>query len=119
MKTAKSISKKITQLGKKQKKQPGKESVMKFKPKVDDYNYKGSNKLKNKIAIITGGDSGIGHAVALFFAKEGADIAIVYLNEHRDAKKVKKQIEEIGQKCLLISGNVSNEKFCQQIIKKL
>jgi NAD(P)-dependent dehydrogenase (short-subunit alcohol dehydrogenase family) len=118
MKTAKSISKKITHFGKKQKKQPGKESVMKLKPKVDDYNYKGSNKLKNKIAIITGGDSGIGHAVALFFAKEGADIVIVYLNEHRDAKKVKKQIEGIGQKCLLISGNVSNEKFCQQIIKK-
>jgi len=70
------------------------------------------------VAIITGGDSGIGHAVALLFAKEGANIAIVYLNEHKDAKKTKNQIELLGQKCLLISGDVRNEKFCQRAIEK-
>lgn len=116
-KSSKSLSKKIVRYAKTQKTQPGIESIMKPKPKADDFNYRGSNKLKNKVAIITGGDSGIGHAVALFFAKEGADIVIAYLNEHKDAKKVKEQVEKIGQKCLLISGDLGNEKFCQKVIK--
>jgi NAD(P)-dependent dehydrogenase (short-subunit alcohol dehydrogenase family) len=103
---------------KKQNKQPGIESKMNPKPKVNDSKYRGSNKLKNKIAIITGGDSGIGHAIAIFFAKEGANIVIAYLNEHKDAKNTKRQIEALGQQCLLIAGDLSNEKFCQKIARK-
>lgn len=103
---------------KKQNKQPGIESKMKPAPDVDDAKYQGSKKLKNKVAIITGGDSGIGHAIAIFFAKEGADIVIAYLNEHKDAKKTKSQIEKLGQQCLLISGDLSKEKFCKRVVKK-
>lgn len=116
--TSDKITKKIHSLAKKQKKLPGNESKMQPKPRVDDYKYQGSNKLKNKVAIITGGDSGIGHAVAIFFAKEGANIVIAYLNEHTDAKHTQKQVEALGKKCLLISGNLSNEKFCRSVIKK-
>lgn len=108
---------KKTNLKKKQYQQPGIEAVMKPKPKVNDIKYKGSDKLKNKVAIITGGDSGIGHAVALFFAKEGADIVIAYLNEHKDAKKIKKQIEALGRKCVLMAGDLSKEPFCQKVVK--
>ena len=92
---------------------------MKPKPKVDDKKYKGSDKLQNKIAIITGGDSGIGHSVAIFFAKEGADVIITYLDEHEDAKQTKAQIEEIGKTCLLFCGDIGNEKFCKRIINWL
>lgn len=81
--------------------------------------YSTANKLKNRIALITGGDSGIGKASALLFAKEGADIVIVYLNEHKDAKAVKKEIEEkYGRRCLLIAGDISREKFCITAVKK-
>src|SRR5437868_12210643 len=114
----KEMTKKIRSIAKKQKKQPGKESIMVPKPLVNDDKYQGSSKLKNKIAIITGGDSGIGHAIALFFAKEGANIVIAYLNEHTDAKKTKKQVEELGKECLLIAGDLSNEKFCKKVVKE-
>lgn len=106
-----------TVLPKKQSVQPGVESKMSPKPNVDDPKYIGSKKLKDKIAIITGGDSGIGHAIAIFFAKEGANIVIAYLNEHKDAKKTKKQIEALGQQCLLVSGDLGNEKFCQKVVR--
>jgi NAD(P)-dependent dehydrogenase (short-subunit alcohol dehydrogenase family) len=99
-----------------QTRRPGLESVMQPRPKFDDKNYKGSNKLQGKVAVITGGDSGIGRAVALFFAKEGADCIIVYLNEHDDALETKKLIEEHGRKCELIAGDVGDERFCQQVI---
>ncbi|MES2287082.1 MAG: SDR family oxidoreductase [Bacteroidota bacterium] len=98
---------------------PGKEYDMVPPPIFDNKKIKGSGKLKNKVAIITGGDSGIGKAVAILFAKEGADIAIVYLNEHKDAKDTKKIIEGYGQKCLLISGDIENEKFCVKSISKI
>lgn len=97
---------------------PGKEYDMIPPPIFDNKKIKGSGKLKNKVALITGGDSGIGKAVAILFAKEGADIAIVYLNEHKDAKDTKRIIEEYGQKCLLISGDIENEKFCLKSISK-
>jgi NAD(P)-dependent dehydrogenase (short-subunit alcohol dehydrogenase family) len=112
------VAKKIPKTGKKQKKQPGIELQMKPKPLMKNIHYHGSNKLRNKVAIITGGDSGIGHAIALHFAKEGADIAILYLNEHKDAKNTKKEVEKLGKKCLLISGDLRNEKFCQNAMKK-
>jgi NAD(P)-dependent dehydrogenase (short-subunit alcohol dehydrogenase family) len=98
--------------------QPGHEDVMNPAPKFDDTSYQGSGKLKNKVAIITGGDSGIGRAVAVFFAKEGADIVISYLDEQKDAEETKKHIEEQGQKCLLVSGDIGDESICEQIVKE-
>lgn len=102
----------------KQKRQPGLESRMKPKPKTEDFSYEGSNKLKDKVALITGGDSGIGRAVAILFAKEGADIAIVYLNEHHDAKQTKKEVEQEGRQCILIAGDIGDEKFCKNCVEK-
>jgi NAD(P)-dependent dehydrogenase (short-subunit alcohol dehydrogenase family) len=87
---------------------------------IFDYPEKaGSNKLKNKIALITGGDSGIGKAVAILFAKEGADIAIAYLNEHKDAEETQQIIEnQYNRNCLLIAGDLGKEKHCIDAIKK-
>ena len=106
-----------------QKRRPGREHKMKPRPKSDDEKYRGSGKLRNKVAIITGGDSGIGRAVAVAFAKEGADVAIVYLEEHRDANETKRSVEENEGRCLLISGDVGQEDFCRkavgQIVKEL
>jgi NAD(P)-dependent dehydrogenase (short-subunit alcohol dehydrogenase family) len=79
--------------------------------------YRSAAKLVNKVALITGGDSGIGRAVAVLFAKEGADIAIAYLNEHPDAKETKRLVEQEGQRCLLFAGDVGREKFCQSIVR--
>lgn len=97
---------------------PGEEYKMIPSPVFDNEKIKGSGKLKDKVALITGGDSGIGKAVAVLFAKEGADIIIVYLNEHRDAEETKKIIEKYGQKCLLISGDIGKEKFCASVVSK-
>ena len=95
-----------------QKIQPGRESLMHPKPITDDKGYIGSGKLVGKVALITGGDSGIGNAVALAYAKEGADVVIVYLNEHDDASQTKKEIESLKRKCLVIDGDVGDEFFC-------
>lgn len=97
--------------------QPGLESEMQPTPLSMDPNYKGSGKLANKKAIITGGDSGIGKSVAIYFAKEGADIAIVYLNENTDAEETKQLIEAEGSKCLLFAGDIGIESFCKEIVK--
>ena len=99
-----------------QDRQPGHEHKMKPRPKAEDEKYRGSGKLQNKVALITGGDSGIGRAAAIAFAKEGADVAIVYLEEHKEAKETERLVEEWGWKCLLIDGDVSEEKFCQKAI---
>ncbi|HEY4651156.1 MAG TPA: SDR family oxidoreductase [Pontibacter sp.] len=98
--------------------QPGKEHEMTPRPEYIRDNYKGSDKLKNKVALITGGDSGIGRAVAVHFAREGADVAIVYLNEDKDAEETKGLIEQEGRKCLLLSGNIGDEKFCQDAVNQ-
>jgi NAD(P)-dependent dehydrogenase (short-subunit alcohol dehydrogenase family) len=98
--------------------QPGIEAEMTPRPKAEDRQYKGSGKLHNKVALITGGDSGIGRAVAIVYAKEGADVAIVYLNEHQDAEKTKQMVEKEGRKCLLIPGDISEEQFCQQAVQQ-
>ncbi|CAG9623439.1 SDR family oxidoreductase [Sutcliffiella rhizosphaerae] len=96
--------------------QPGIESNMDPKPIFEDSRYQGSGKLTDKVAIITGGDSGIGRAVSVYFAKEGVDIVVVYLNEHEDAKETKKQVEAEGRKCHLISGDIGEESFSKQIV---
>lgn len=97
---------------------PGLESEMDPEPVYDYPDQKGADKLKGKVALITGGDSGIGRAVAILFAKEGADIAISYLNEHGDAEKTKKEVERYGQKCITIAGDVSQESICNDIVDK-
>lgn len=97
---------------------PGLESQMIPKPEYDDSNYKGSDKLLDKVALITGGDSGIGRSVAVYFAKEGADIAISYLDEHEDAQETKEAVEKYGRKCFLIPGDIRNEKNCKEVIEE-
>lgn len=97
---------------------PGKESEMRPLPVDDDKAVRGSGKLNGKVALITGGDSGIGRAVAILFAKEGADIAIAYLSEDDDAKQTKLAVEEYGKKCLLISGDLSKERHCIAAVEK-
>src|ERR1700761_7873967 len=98
----------------KQARQPGVESEMRPWPESDGEQYRPAGKLEHMIALITGGDSGIGRAVAIAFAKEGADVAIVYLNEHDDANQTKKEVEQEGRRCLLIPGDVGDETFCKQ-----
>ena len=98
--------------------QPGIESEMTPKPQADDDKYRGSGKLEGKVALITGGDSGIGRAVAIAFAKEGANVAIAYLNEHDDAKETKQLVEKQGRKCFTIAGDIGDESFCQQIVQQ-
>ena len=96
--------------------QPGVESQMNPRPISISDNYRSSSKLENKVALISGGDSGIGRAVALAFAREGANVAISYLNEHADAGETKKLVEETGKRCLIIAGDIGNETFCQQVV---
>ena len=96
--------------------QPGDEYKMKPEPEVIRENYKGSGKLKDKKAIITGGDSGIGRSAAVHFAREGADVAIIYYNEDKDASETKRMIEDEGRKCFLISGDLKNESFCKKAV---
>ena len=101
-----------------QSRQPGIESKMRPQPEAIKDKYRGSGKLKDKVAIITGGDSGIGRAVAIAFAKEGADVTIVYLDEHGDAKETARMVEEAGRQCLLIAGDIGREAFCHRAVKQ-
>ncbi|MCQ6282639.1 SDR family oxidoreductase [Bacillus sp. EB600] len=98
--------------------QPGVEKLMVPRPIIENPNYKGSGKLTEKVALITGGDSGMGAAVAIAFAKEGADVAIAYLDEHEDANRTKTRIEELGQRCLLLPGDLRNKQQCIDIVEK-
>lgn len=99
-----------------QSRQPGMEYMMTPRPIFDNPNYKGSGKLKNKVAIITGADSGLGRAAAVAFVKEGAKVVIPYYDEHKDAMETKKYIEILGGECELLSGDISDKKFCQYIV---
>jgi len=101
-----------------QQSQPGEQQKMHPEPEIIKSTYTGSNKLKGKVALITGGDSGIGRSVAVHFAREGANIAIVYLEEKKDAKETKRLVEKEGQQCLILAGDLKNEKFCDSVIKK-
>ena len=98
--------------------QPGKEYLMQPRPIFDNPNYIGSNKLKDKVAIITGGDSGIGRAVAIAYVKEGAKVVLPYYNEHEDANETKEYIEALGGNCLLLSGDVKDPSFCDYIVEE-
>src|SRR2546423_14855124 len=89
-----------------QQEQPGREFKMKPRPKTKLPEYRGSGKLEGKVAIITGGDSGIGRAIAVTFAKEGADVVVAYLNEHKDAKETRRLVEEEERHCESIAGDV-------------
>jgi NAD(P)-dependent dehydrogenase (short-subunit alcohol dehydrogenase family) len=97
---------------------PGEESAMTPKPKTGIDTYRGAGKLEGKVALITGGDSGIGRAVAVAYAKEGADSVIVYLKEHKDARETKRLVEAQGRRCLLIAGDIGDEGICQRMIKE-
>ncbi len=96
--------------------QPGIEAEMTPPPVSEDPQHRGSGKLRGKAALITGGDSGIGRAVAILFAKEGADVAILYLNEEEDAQETKRQVEAEGRRCVAIAGDIGQEAFCRQAV---
>lgn len=98
---------------------PGLEASLDPQPMFDAPYYIGSQKLENKVAIVTGGDSGIGRSVAVLFAREGADVAVLYLNEHEDAKTTQKAVEREGRRCLTISGDVADASFCRDAVSRV
>jgi NAD(P)-dependent dehydrogenase (short-subunit alcohol dehydrogenase family) len=101
-----------------QKVRPGREHEMHPSPQAEKPTHRGSGKLAGKVAIITGGDSGIGRATAIAFAKEGADVAIAYLNEHKDARDTKREIEAEGRRCEIFPGDVGDPKHCKDIVRR-
>lgn len=101
-----------------QQQHPGLESEMRPAPDFGEESYRGAGRLEGKAAIITGGDSGIGRAVALAFAREGADVLISYLNEESDAQQTKRVVEAAGRKCITVPGDIVDEKHCQQIVQR-
>lgn len=96
--------------------QPGIEAVMEPRPIAEAADYRASGKLEGRVALITGGDSGIGRAVTIAFAREGADVAIVYLDEHDDARETQHRVELAGRRCITIAGDVGDEAFCRQAV---
>jgi NAD(P)-dependent dehydrogenase (short-subunit alcohol dehydrogenase family) len=101
-----------------QSRQPGLEKDMTPRPRTESDEHIGSGKLDSKVALITGGDSGIGRAVAVAYAKEGADTAVVYLNEHDDARETQRLVEAQGRRCILIAGDVGQETFCHEAVER-
>jgi NAD(P)-dependent dehydrogenase (short-subunit alcohol dehydrogenase family) len=97
---------------------PGIESQMTPEPIIITDDYKGSDKFKNKVVLITGGDSGIGRSVAVHFAREGADVAVVYLSEDKDAEETAEMIRKENSKCLLLKGDIGNEDECKEFVQK-
>jgi len=97
---------------------PGHEADLQLQPMYDAPHYKGSDKLLDKVALITGGDSGIGRAVAVLYAREGADVAVAYLSEHEDAEETKRAVENEGRRCIVISGDVADPEFCEAAVAR-
>ncbi|MCK7595243.1 SDR family oxidoreductase [Pseudomarimonas salicorniae] len=97
---------------------PGSEAELKLAPRFKAPDYQGSGKLEGRVALITGGDSGIGRAVAVLYAREGADVAVVYLNEHEDAQETARHVAKEGRRCLLIPGDVSSREFCDEAVAR-
>lgn len=101
-----------------QEQQPGLDSEMRPEPASTALFYRGSDKLRDQVALITGGDSGIGRAVAILYAREGADVAIVYLNEHDDAEETRRLVEEEGRRAITIAGDIGDPEFCNEAVAK-
>ena len=101
-----------------QERQPGIQAKMQPQPEAQSPAYRAAGKLEGKAALITGGDSGIGRSVALLFAQEGADVAIVYKDEHEDAKATQREVEQAGRRFLAIAGDVGDENFCRQAVQR-
>jgi len=97
--------------------QPGSEAAMKPRPQAEMKNYRGSEKLKGKVALVTGGDSGIGRAAAIAFAKEGANVVIAYLDEHEDAQETQRYIEAEGRECVTVAGDIGDAQFCHKLVE--
>jgi len=100
-------------------KKPGKEHQLELQPRFLAPDYRGSGKLEGMAAIVTGGDSGIGRAVAVLFAREGADVAVLYLNEHEDAEKTRAHVEDEGRRCITIAGDVKDSTFCESAVQQV
>ncbi|HYG76343.1 MAG TPA: SDR family oxidoreductase [Planctomycetota bacterium] len=101
-----------------QQERPGSEEQMTPRPVAEEADYKAAGKLLGKVALITGGDSGIGRAVAVAYAKEGADVAILYLNEHNDAEETRRLVEKEGRRCITIPGDAGSEAFCRDAVER-
>jgi len=101
-----------------QARQPGRERPMRPRPQAEDPAHVGTGKLAGKVALVTGGDSGIGRAVCIAFAKEGADVAISYLEEHEDARETAKRVDELGRRALLLPGDIGDADFCAEIVER-
>src|SRR5690606_32851543 len=101
-----------------QDRQPGRQQVMEPQPRSGEHRYLAAGKLKGRAAIITGGDSGIGRAVAVAFAKEGADVVVCYYDEHEDAQATRKLVEAEGRQCVLVAGDIGEESHCNEIVHK-
>jgi NAD(P)-dependent dehydrogenase (short-subunit alcohol dehydrogenase family) len=107
-----------TSFAKQHLKKPGLESELALRPMYDAPYYKGSDKLRDMVALITGGDSGIGRAVAVLYAREGAEVAITYLNEHTDAEETKRAVEAEGRRCITMAGDVADLRFCEAAVEQ-
>jgi NAD(P)-dependent dehydrogenase (short-subunit alcohol dehydrogenase family) len=118
MNSEQSIAEKIQPEAQHQARQPGRESEMHPAPLSFARQYVGSGKLNGKVAIVTGGDSGIGRSTSICFAKEGADIAIAYLDEHEDAERTRAAVTEAGQRCLLFAGDLGDPRFVADLVRK-
>src|ERR1700759_2836019 len=97
---------------------PGSSSAMNPRPDYGENSYRGCDRLRDKKVLITGGDSGIGRAVALAFAREGADLLVSYLDEEEDARETKRLVEEAGRQCVLMPGDISNAEHCRKLVAK-
>ena len=98
---------------------PGREADLELQPRWQAPDYRGSGKLEGMAAIVTGADSGIGRAVAVLFAREGADVAVLYLSEHEDAQRTKRAVEAEGRRCIAIAGDVRDSRFCERAVEEV
>ncbi len=99
--------------------QPGRQDAMTPQPSSERPEYRGSGKLRDKVALITGGDSGIGRATAILFAREGAKVGIVYLNEDKDAEETRRLVQDEGQSCTVLRGDLGDEETCRRVVRRM